>query len=316
MTLALVGLMFGIILLYFGADFIVSGAAALARRLGVSPLLIGMTVVAFGTSLPEAFVSIVAAFKGSDVICISNVVGSNIANITLIMGLAALLCPLVIPKGVIRKEMPIMLGASVIFIIMCMNSMVSRLDGIILFGLFLLFNYLMIRMPQSDVISADEGKQIAPKPVSLCLISVVVGLVMLSVGASFLVDSAVYIARAFNVPEWIIGVTLVALGTSLPELATSLIAIARREDSISVGNIIGSNIFNILFVVGMSGIVRPLQVGGEMNISVDLGIMMASSLLLFIVMMSGTLNRWKGAVLLGSYVGYIAFCLLRGQPGS
>lgn len=310
MILAIAGLVSGILLLFFGADFIVNGAATLARKLGISPLVVGLTVVALGTSLPEGFVSIVAAVQGNQAICVSNIVGSNIANIGLIMGLATLLWPVVVAGSMMRKEMPIMLGASVLFMFFCYNGVIQRWQGGVLFALFILFNVYVVKTarPDDDVtVPSVELSTSVPQ----CIIKIVVGLAMLTVGASFLVNGAVYIARVFGVPEWIIGVTLVAVGTSLPEMATSLVAITKKEDAISVGNIVGSNIFNILFVIGASSLVRPLVFDTDPSLLVDLGIMLVFSLILFFFMKDKKISRANGLVLLLGYFAFLASTILR-----
>jgi cation:H+ antiporter len=310
MILAIAGLIGGTLLLFFGADFIVNGAATLARKLGISPLVVGLTVVAFGTSLPEGFVSIVAAIQGNQSICVSNIVGSNIANVGLIMGLATLLWPVAVAGSLMRKEMPIMLGASVLFILFCLNGTVQRWEGGVFLILFILFTVYVLKTtrPTDDV---DMPAVELSASVPVCIIKIVIGLIMLIAGASFLVNGAVVIARALGVPEWIIGVTLVAVGTSLPEMATSLVAITKKEDAISIGNVVGSNIFNILFVIGASALVRPLAFTADSALMTDLGIMLLFSIILYFFMIDRKISRRDGFVLLLGYCAFIVSIVMR-----
>ena len=311
-------LIVGFILLIKGADLLVDGASAIARRLNVSDLLIGLTVVAFGTSTPELFVNIFAAVKGTPAIAIGNILGSNIFNILLILGISSLIYPLAVTKGTIWKEIPLTLLAVVMVGIMANKTLIfgkgmsglSRIDGLILLAFFAAFMYYLLKVTKPCEIKSDE-MEVPPKYGLLKLSLGLVGaFAALFIGAKFVVDSAVALAAKFGVSESFVGLTIVAAGTSLPELATSAVAAVKKNCDIAVGNIVGSNIFNVFFILGLSATIRPLPFQAANNI--DIGVAILASLLLFIVMFSGkkhSLDRWEGAVFIVLYVSYIAFLL-------
>ena len=313
-------LVVGFILLVKGADLLVDGASSIARRLKVSNLLIGLTVVAFGTSTPELFVNVIAAIKGTPAIAIGNIIGSNIFNILLILGISSLIYPLIVTKGTVWKEIPLTLFAVVMVAIMANKTLIfgkgmsglSRIDGLILLAFFAAFLFYLLKIAKPT--EQNVGETETPKKYGLLKLSLalVAGFAALFTGAKLVVDSAVILAANFSVSESFIGLTIVAAGTSLPELATSAVAAAKKNCDIAVGNIVGSNIFNIFLILGLSATISPLPFQSANNI--DIGVAILASLLLFIFMFSGkkrSLDRWEGAVFIILYASYISFLLTR-----
>lgn len=314
-------LILGFVLLIKGAAFLVDGSSAIARRMKVSDLLIGLTIVAFGTSTPELFVNLIASVKGTSAIAIGNVIGSNIFNILLILGISSIIFPLVVTKGTVWKEIPLTFVAAALPGLMAYKPLflrgslsgISRIEGVILLAFFGLFTYYVLKMALraggTDSSPADGPQHSVRKS----LLLIFGGFAALFVGAKLVVDAAVSLAQSFGVSESLIGLTIVAAGTSLPELATSVVAAAKKNCDIAVGNVVGSNIFNIFFILGISSCIRPMQFQPGNN--VDIGVATLASLLLFIFMFSGkkgVLDRWEGLVLLGLYVSYIGFLIARG----
>jgi cation:H+ antiporter len=313
-------LIVGFILLIKGADLLVDGASAIARRLNVSDLLIGLTVVAFGTSTPELFVSIIAGIKATPAIAIGNILGSNIFNILLILGISSLIYPLAVTKGTVWKEIPLTLLAVVLVGIMANKSLIfgkgmsglSRIDGLILLAFFAFFLFYLLKVTKPSEINSSETQ--VPKEYGFLKSSLglVGGFVALFIGAKLVVDSVIVLAAKFGVSESFVGLTIVAAGTSLPELATSAVAAAKKNCDIAVGNIVGSNIFNVFLILGLSATISPMPFQPANNI--DIGVAILASLLLFIFMFSGkkrSLDRWEGAVFLVLYASYIAFLLIK-----
>jgi cation:H+ antiporter len=299
-------------LLYGGGELLVRGASALALRFGVSPLAVGLTVVAFGTSLPELVVSLDAALSGANDISTGNVVGSNIANIALILGLAALLRPMGVESKVVRLDMPISIGVSLVLVGVLADGEASSLEGILLVvGLagYTGFTFWESRRETPPV--RDELAAAAPAPVggvAISIVQVAGGLVALVVGGHLLVVAAVALAGTLGVSEAAVGLTIVAVGTSLPELATTVVASLRGQGDIAVGNVVGSNIFNILGIIGVTAIVRPLATGGLS--AVDLAAMVALPCVLMALLYGRhRLGRTAGAGLLAVFVGYTGFVL-------
>ncbi len=315
-----IGLGIGLVALYFGAEYLVKGGASLALRLGLTPLVIGLTVIAFGTSSPEMVVSVQAALGGNGAISIGNVVGSNICNIALILGLCALISPLRADVQVIRREVPVMIGVAVVALLVLVDGRVARWEG----GLLLvgLFAYTVITVRQArrggNAGGGDaEFAEVLPAGKStglgVSLISVVGGLGLLVLGSHFFVRGAVSLAQQWGMSEVAIGLTIVAVGTSLPELATSLIAAIRRQGDVAIGNVVGSNIFNVLGILGVAALIQPIEAPG-LNWT-DLGVMLGVSLALLPVVRSGSsVSRGEGAVLLVVYVVYTIW-LLRQSGG-
>lgn len=302
----------GLVLLTVGAEGFVRGSASLARRFGISPLVVGLTVVAFGTSSPELVVSLRAALDGRGAIAIGNVVGSNIVNIGLILGLSALLFPLRVQARIIRFDVPIMLIATAILLLMIQDDQVGRLEGALLFAGIVAYVVFTLRASQKETaVVRDEYEGSVPRvrgPWARDVIFTVLGLGGLLLGARSMVTGAVQVAQTFGVPESIIGLTIVAIGTSLPELASSVLAAFRKEADIAVGNVIGSSIFNILGIVGTTALVSPLTGFGLSP--VDLIAFGATALLTLPLLKSGLrITRGEGAFLVALYAGYIIWLL-------
>ncbi|MFM8656642.1 MAG: calcium/sodium antiporter [Chthoniobacterales bacterium] len=315
MTLTIVILIVGLVLLYFGAEGLVRGSSSLALRLGVGPLLVGLTVVAFGTSTPELVVSLKAAYLGQGDISVGNVVGSNICNIGLILGFSALIIPIKVASQIVRVDTPIMIGVTALALFCLHDGSLSRVEGIVLFVLlvaYVLFSIHLARQQATDPLAGEfsEEIKISKWGVWQDIAFIVAGLVMLVFGARFLVEAAIDIAKAFGLSEAVIGLTIVALGTSLPEFATSLVAALKKEADIAVGNVVGSNIFNILGILGISSAVTPLSSAGITDI--DLGVMAGFAVVLWIFSRTGfRITRIEGLILRVGYVGYISWLILR-----
>ncbi|MDX1544244.1 MAG: calcium/sodium antiporter [Christiangramia sp.] len=302
-------LLLGLGLLIKGADWLIDGSSTFARQKKVSDLVIGLTIVAFGTSAPELVVNTVAAYQGRNELVFGNVIGSNNFNLFIILGISGLIYPLVVQRDTIKKEIPISLLAVVVLfviandLITAQSGTLSRLDGLILIGIFILFLLYIRNQLSKNPIEAVE----APKDFSKFKILgfIILGLAGLVLGGNLVVDSATGIAQFFGVSEKIIGLTIVAAGTSLPELATSLMAAIKKNTDIAVGNIIGSNIFNIFLILGISSIVRPLEYDTVFNN--DLYLLFGGTTFLIIFMFTGRkkrLDRWEALLLLLSYLVY------------
>lgn len=298
--------------LYFGAEWLVKGASRFARSFNIKPVVIGLTIVAFGTSMPELVTSVVAAIKHSSDIAMGNVIGSNIANIGLILGLSAIVQPLRIDMNLIYREMPIMVGISMLLYFMGWDGTLSRLEGGILLGGIFSYTYYVYRvaLKEPDAIELEykefeEFLETKNNTVPKDLFLIGLGLIGLVGGAYLMVHSAMYIARSIGISELVIGLTVIAVGTSLPELATSMIAAIRKESDISVGNVLGSNIFNILAVLGVAAIIQPLQVNNA-SLRVDMPVMLLFSIFLIpIITWKFVLTRAQGALLLTVYGIYV-----------
>jgi len=307
--LAIIQLVAGFVLLYFGGDWLVNGGVALARRFRISPLVIGMTIVAFGTSAPELLVSMTSSIKGSAGIAMGNVIGSNIANIGLILGLTAMLCPIPTQNRKVSINGLIMILASLLVLVFSLNNGLSRIEGVILFAGIILFTTISIRLGRTkhDTIQPDEEPQGKEMSVLIALLLVALSCAMLAFGADFMVDGATSIAKALGVSDKVIGLTIVALGTSLPELAASVAAAIKKEMDISIGNIIGSNIFNLMCVLGVSASIRPIPFD-YMQYRMDFVIMVAFSAGLIILIQpwkaQGRLGRISGIIMFAAYAIY------------
>ncbi|GIV80103.1 MAG: sodium:calcium antiporter [Litorilinea sp.] len=321
LTIHVLLFMAGFALLTGGAEFLVRGASRLAVRLNVSSIVVGLTVVAFGTSLPELLVSLIANLRGDggSHIAIGNIVGSNIANLGLILGMAGLIAAIPVERHLVRREYPLLIGVSVVFIIMAWDGSINRLEGLLLVaGLiaFTYYSYTAVReLPGAealDVVEAIDPDIGQPSTHVLWdLLLVAGGLGGLILGAQWLVDSAQVLARALGVSELVIGLTLVAVGTSLPELATSIVAVIRKEGDIAVGNVVGSNLFNILFIGGASALVRPLPVPLSMR-TADLPAMLGLTLLVYLLIRRepSRLLRWQGALIVAAYLAYTTWLFM------
>ncbi|HID96233.1 MAG TPA: calcium/sodium antiporter [Candidatus Latescibacteria bacterium] len=307
MLLAVVGFVIGMGILIKGADWLISGSARGAKALRISPIVIGSSVVAFGTSAPEMVVSLVAAFSGSGDISVGNVIGSNICNIALVLGVAALISPLKIQPGVLRMDLPITVVASLVLFLLGRNYLLGRLEGSILIVLFVVYIvFLASRKRPPEVLEEEEGK--TPSWVkSHFWLAIILGLLGITAGAKLMVDQGIKIAMILGVSQAVIGITLVALGTSLPELVTSAVASWRKEYDIGIGNVLGSNVFNILLVLGVVSAARPIRVDHRL-FQVDIWIMLAYILALFPLFFTGfKLTRKEGILLLAGYILYLAY---------
>lgn len=306
-------LVVGLVLLVIGADLLVKGAARLAGSFGIPALVIGLTVVAFGTSAPELAVSVKAAYSGQAELAIANAVGSNIFNVLFILGAAAMISPLIISRQLIRQDVPIMVLVSVAALLMTLDGQISRPEAGILFAGLVGYTWFLFRQGKAKgADTADEEVEALLKakvPAWQNLLLLTGGLVLLVLGSRFLVDSAVEIARAFGVNEAVIGLTIIAAGTSLPEVVTSVVATIRGERDIAVGNVVGSNIFNILCVLGISGLVSPIPlIAGEQMAMVDIPVMVGVAVLCVPLFFIGSvLNRIEGLLFMLLYIAYTWF---------
>lgn len=299
----------GLVLLVKGAELFVGGASELAARLGVTQLVIGLTVVAMGTSMPEAAVSISAVVKGNADITIGNVVGSNILNILIILGLSAVIAPLAVSKSTIRYELPFLTGVSILLILQGLDGKISFADGfvqVLFFGLYLA--YLFISAGKNRAEKEEKAGNSAKRKVWQIILICIIGLAMTVAGSSMAVDAACGIAEKLGMSERFIGLTIVALGTSLPELVTSVTAAKKGKADIAIGNIVGSNIFNILFVVGISALIHPVAFVEDFRFDGAVSAAAALSLILFCAR-DKKLKRWQGVLLLAGYAAYFAAIL-------
>lgn len=329
MLLVFILIAIGLAILIKSADWLVSGASSLAAKFNVSPMVIGLTVVAFGTSAPELVVSVTSALENNTQLALGNIIGSNIANILLIIGLSALICPLVVHKNTVWKEIPMSFLGAVVLIILALqdaidmnslfniplsgNNIVGLLtmsNGLILLVFFIIFLYYTFGIAK---VSANNDQKIEQKSALVSIFMVFVGLAGLMFGSKLLVDNGTTIAKAFGVSETFIGLTLVAVGTSLPELITSVVAASKKQVDIAVGNVVGSNIFNIFLILGITAILKPIPLLAQ-NVF-DILVLFATTILLFIslfVMQKRTIGKIEGSFMLASYAAYIGFLVVRG----
>lgn len=317
MVLAILALVCGLILLVWSADRFVDGAAVSAKHFGMPPLLIGMVIVGFGTSAPEMIVSAFAASQGNPSIALGNAYGSNITNIALILGLTALMKPISVHSQVLRKELPILLAITALSAFQLYDNDISRLDALVLLGVFFALMTWTIytglkKRGDTLGLEVEEESEVHQMPIRKAILWLFVGLLFLIISSRILVWGAVEIARGLGVSDLIIGLTIVAIGTSLPELASSIIACRKGEHDIALGNILGSNLFNTLAVVGIAGVISPMTVGPEV-LSRDVAVMGGLTVLLFLFCFgfkgpnTGRINRFEGAILLACYIGYTTY---------
>ncbi|APG26857.1 hypothetical protein A7E78_02780 [Syntrophotalea acetylenivorans] len=296
----------GLAILYVGAETMVNSSSRLAASYGIRPLIIGMTVVAFGTSMPEMMVSLLASFKGSTDIAAGNIVGSNVANIGLILGFTALIAPLLVPRSLLRREVPFMIGASLLLFVLVLDGYLGFYDGALLFALLLVFLGYCLRTARKMGDDAGQGSSMmASRSRPRDLFLVLIGIAGLGIGAEMMVRSAVILARAFGISELVIGISVVAIGTSLPELAASGLSALKGHADLSIGNVLGSNIFNILFVLGICPMIRPMAVDPSL-LQLQLPVMLVFSIgLIPLLGHRYKICRWKGLLLLGGYLAFI-----------
>jgi cation:H+ antiporter len=305
-------LLTGLVLLFFGAEGLIRGSSNLAIKIGITPLVVGLTVVAFGTSTPELVVSLKAALIGNSSISLGNVVGSNIANIALILGLAALIRPLDVHAKVIMREIPIMIGISILLIILLLDGELGLIDGVIFvvgIVVYTIVNVILARKEKNPEVDAEFKEGLGSKlGVPISIVFMIVGLGLLILGANLFVQSAIAIAKLFYLSDAVIGLTIVAVGTSLPELITSIVAAYKKEADIAIGNVVGSNIFNVLSILGITAIIIPISSAGISY--VDLGIMLVAAIVLFPLSRTGfSITRLEGTFLLAGYGLYIYYLL-------
>lgn len=308
----------GFLLLIKGADLLVDGSASIAKKLKISSIVIGLTIVAFGTSAPEFIVNIFASVQGNSEIAIGNILGSNIANILLILGISAIIYPITAKKNTVLKEIPLSLLAIVVLGVMANDTIIdgalfsgiTRIDGLILLAFFIIFLYYTFGITKTtdDIVEKDEIKIFSYKK---AIFFIILGLASLMIGGKWIVDGAVKIAEFFNISQSLIGLTIVAIGTSLPELATSAIAAYKKQSDIAIGNVVGSNIFNIFWILGASAVIRPLPFNRSSN--EDIVMTIFASIVLFLAMFIGkkrVIERWQGVFMVSTYVGYVVFLAL------
>lgn len=309
MILNVLFILVGIVLVLWGADRLTDGAVAVAEKLKMPQIVIGLTIVAMGTSMPEFCVSLVSALKGTTDLAVGNIVGSNIFNTLLIVGVSAWVAPMTILKSTVRKDIPFALFASVVLLIMCLDGNISRLDAGILFVLFLVFMYVTLKgakTKEDDTTAKTDSIEDNKKPMAtwLSIVWIIVGLACLIGGSNLFVEGATKVAEHIGVSEAVIGLTIVAGGTSLPELATSVVSARKGNSGIAIGNVLGSNVFNILAILGVTGVITPIHLQGITML--DLSMMVVSTLLVWLFSFTKyKIARWEGIVLTIVFIGYM-----------
>lgn len=303
MILNILFIVIGIVLVLWGADRLTDGAVAVAEKMKMPQIVIGLTIVAMGTSMPEFCVSLISALKGTSDLAVGNIVGSNIFNTLLIVGVSALVAPMSIMKTTVRKDIPFALVASALLLIMCLDGDISRIDAAILFVMFLIFMYITLRGAKVQGTDVEE-KEKKPMATWLSVVWILVGLACLIGGSNLFVDGATAVATKLGVSEAVIGLTIVAGGTSLPELATSVVSACKGNSGIAIGNVLGSNVFNILAILGLTGVISPMTLKGITM--TDLSMMVISIILIWLFSFTKyKIERWEGAILTAVFVGYI-----------
>lgn len=298
-------LIFGIVVVLKSADWLTNGAVGLATKLGISQIVIGLTIVAIGTSMPEFFVSIVSAIKGTPDLAVGNIVGSNIFNVLLIVGVAATVAPIAIQRATVRRDIPIAIVASIILTFMMLDDNISRIDALILFAAFIAFIWITLRNSKNDANEKDASTE-KVIPTWKSVLFIIFGLVGLVLGSNIFVDNASSLAHGWGISDAVIGLTIVAGGTSLPELATSAVAARKGDSGIAIGNVLGSNVFNILMILGLTGIISPMHI---QNITyIDMAVMVISMVLFWLFSFTKLrVERWEGCVLIACFLGYITW---------
>lgn len=298
-------LIFGIVVVLKSADWLTNGAVGLATKLGISQIVIGLTIVAIGTSMPEFFVSIVSAIKGTPDLAVGNIVGSNIFNVLLIVGVAATVAPIAIQRATVRRDIPIAIVASIMLTFMMLDDNISRIDALILFAAFIAFIWITLRNSKNDANEKDASTE-KVIPTWKSALFIIFGLVGLVLGSNIFVDNASSLAHGWGISDAVIGLTIVAGGTSLPELATSAVAARKGDSGIAIGNVLGSNVFNILMILGLTGIISPMHI---QNITyIDMAVMVISMALFWLFSFTKLrVERWEGCVLIACFLGYITW---------
>ncbi len=318
MLLASITVVFGLALLVLSADRFVLGASGIARHFGIPPLVIGMVIVGFGTSAPELSVSALAAWQGNPGIALGNAYGSNIANLALILGITALISPIAVQSGILRKELPVLLGVSLLALTQAWDGSITRMEaGILLLAFLLLFGWTIFTglRTRNDALGTETEEELKahPLPIQKAWLFALGGLVGLLISSRMLVWGAVALAKGFGADDILIGLTVVAVGTSLPELASSIAAARKGEHDVALGNVIGSNLFNTLAVVGLAAAIAPPEFNAE-SMRRDMAVMIALTAAVLVMGISvlgrpGRVNRWEGGLLLASYLGYTAWLI-------
>lgn len=298
-------LIFGIVVVLKSADWLTNGTVGLATKLGISQIVIGLTIVAIGTSMPEFFVSIVSAIKGTPDLAVGNIVGSNIFNVLLIVGVAATVAPIAIQRATVRRDIPIAIVASIMLTFMMLDDNISRIDALILFAAFIAFIWITLRNSKNDANEKDASTE-KVIPTWKSVLFIIFGLVGLVLGSNIFVDNASSLAHGWGISDAVIGLTIVAGGTSLPELATSAVAARKGDSGIAIGNVLGSNVFNILMILGLTGIISPMHI---QNITyIDMAVMVISMALFWLFSFTKLrVERWEGCVLIACFLGYITW---------
>ena len=301
-------IVFGILMVLWGAGKLTDGATSIAAKMKIPPMIIGLTVVAMGTSMPEFFVSFVSALKGTSDLAVGNVVGSNIFNTMLIVGMTALVTPMVIAKSTVKKDIPFAVLASAMLLPMAIDGSISRIDAAVLFAVFIAFMLYTVRSAKKEKDSCNED-EVKEMPVWRAVAFFVLGLACLIVGSNLFVDGATAVASLLGVSEAVIGLTVVAGGTSLPELATSVVAARKGQCAIAMGNVIGSNVFNILMILGITGMIHPMSIIGITRL--DFIVMQLSIILLWIFSFTKyTVARWEGGLLVALFLAYMTWLVI------
>ncbi len=300
-------LILGFVLLVKGADFFVDGASSVAKLLKIPSVIIGLTIAAIGTSAPEAAVSISAGLSGNSDIALSNVVGSNMFNLLVVIGVSAVICPIVTEKAILTRDIWWSLGAAVVLFVMMLDMEISRVEGILLLCGIITYIVILVRSALKNRTRGEDVKTMSPLKSVLCIVG---GLAAVAIGGDLVVDNAVLIAKAIGMSETFIGLTIIAMGTSLPELVTSIVAAKKGDSGLALGNVIGSNIFNILFILGMASALTPIN--ASPTLLVDVGIIAVSTLVVYVFGKTGNkTTRWEGAACLVMYAAYAAYITVR-----
>ena len=306
--MSIVYIIIGAILVLWGADRLTDGATAIAQRLNIPQIVIGLTVVAMGTSMPEFFVSLMSAIKGTSDLAVGNIIGSNVFNTMAIVGITALVAPMTISRSTVQKDIPFAIVASVMLLLMCFDTTLSRLEAGVLFLGFLIFMVYTVRIGMKN--GDEQVLNLRPMPIWQMIGLLLLGMACLIGGSDLFVIGAKSVAKTLGVSDAVIGLTIVACGTSLPELATSIVAARKGRSAIAIGNVIGSNVFNILMIIGATGLILPMDIQGITL--VDYSVMMGSIVLLWLFSYTKfTVERWEGAVLAIGFFAYMAWIVIR-----
>ena len=316
MLLNLIFIIVGIVLVLWGADRLTEGSVAVAERMNIPQIVIGLTVVAMGTSMPEFCVSLISALKGTPDLAVGNVVGSNIFNSLFIVGITATIAPMAILRATVMKDIPFALVASVILLMMCLDGRIGRIDAAVLFSLFMIFMFMTLKSAKINKQELEEENKLAEKALksvpkmspAMSVVWILAGLACLIGGSTLFVEGASKLATSLGVSEAVVGLTIVAGGTSLPELATSIVSARKGSSGIAIGNVLGSNVFNILGILGVTGLICPMQLQGITD--TDLSMLVISMLMIwFFSFTKYIIERWEGLILSATFIGYIAYLI-------